>query len=107
MYGVHRDAMQTSATDLESIIYQTMCADLPINKVVKCANGATSKITDLIESVEPSFQADLVLFLKKWLIADFCLQYNFKRVLVATTGHGIAIKLLSQLSKGRGASIAD
>ena len=95
MYDVHREAMQTNATDLESMLYQTICADLPVNKVLLCANGAASKITDLIESVEPSFQADLVLFLKKWLIADFCLQYNFKRVLVATTGHGIAIKLLS------------
>jgi len=101
------EAMQSEATDLESIIYQKISADLPMNKVVQCTNGATSKISDLISSVEPSFQADLVLFLKKWLIADFCMRYNFKRVLVATTGHGIAVKLLSQLSKGRGASIAD
>ena len=107
VYEVHMEAMQSDATDLESIIYQKISADLPMNKVMQCTNGATSKISDLIRSVEPSFQADLVLFLKKWLIADFCIRYNFKRVLVATTGHGIAVKLLSQLSKGRGASIAD
>lgn len=41
------------------------------------------------------------------MIADFCLRYNFKRVLLATSGHSIASKLLGQLAKGRGASIAN
>jgi hypothetical protein len=45
--------------------------------------------------------------MKKWIMSDFAIKYNFKRILVATTGHGIATKLLSSLSKGRGASIAN
>ena len=65
------------------------------------------KIKTLLSCVQPSFQADLILSLKKQVIADFCLRYNFKRVLLATTGHGIASKLLGQLAKGRGASIAN
>lgn len=38
---------------------------------------------------------------------DFCLKYNFKRVCLGTSGHGIASKLLGQLAKGRGATIAN
>jgi hypothetical protein len=41
------------------------------------------------------------------LIVDFCLKYNFKRVLLATSGHSIATKMLGQIAKGRGASIAN
>ena len=59
----------------------------------------------MLGSLEASFAADLCKFLKKWLIADFCLKNNFKRVLLGTTGHQIASQLLGQLAKGRGASI--
>jgi tRNA(Ile)-lysidine synthase TilS/MesJ len=48
-----------------------------------------------------------VWHLKKHLILDFALKYHFKRVVFATTGHGIACKMISQLSKGRGATIAN
>lgn len=65
------------------------------------------KIRSMLSSVEPSFQADLVLSLKKLILTDFCLRFNFKRLILATTGHGIASKLLGQLAKGRGASIAN
>ena len=61
----------------------------------------------MLSSVEPSFQADLVFCLKKLILTDFCLRFNFKRLVLATTGHGIASKLLGQLAKGRGASIAN
>ena len=59
----------------------------------------------LLGSLEASFAADVCLFLKKWLIADFCIRYNFKRVFLGTTGHKIATQLLGQIAKGRGASI--
>ena len=48
-----------------------------------------------------------MLSLKKHLIVDFCLRFNFKRVILATSGHSIASKLLGQLAKGRGATIAN
>lgn len=40
-------------------------------------------------------------------MADFCLRFNFKRVVLGTSGHGIATKMLGQLAKGRGATIAN
>ena len=47
-------------------------------------------LSKLIESLTAPFAADLCFYLKKWIIADFCLTFNFKRVLFATTGHKIA-----------------
>ena len=55
----------------------------------------------------PSFAADLVLFFKKWLIAEFCLKFTFKKVFLAINGHKIATQLLSELAKGRGSSIVN
>lgn len=55
---------------------------------------------------ESNFREDLVLYLKRWLLSEFGLKYNFKKILLGTTGHKLATQLLSQLAKGRGASIA-
>ena len=65
----------------------------------------SSNLQQLLASVEASFAADVCMFLKKWLIADFCLKHNFKKVFMGTTGHKIATQLLGSLAKGRGASI--
>jgi len=54
-----------------------------------------------------AFKADLVIFLKKWLISDFALRFNFKRVFMATTAHKTATQLLAMLAKGRGASLCN
>ena len=62
-------------------------------------------LSDLLNTLTAPFAADLCFYLKKWLISDFCLTYNFKRVLLATTGHKIATQLIGALAKGRGASI--
>ena len=59
----------------------------------------------MLNALEPSFAADLAWYLKRWIISDFCLRYNFKRVLLATTGHKVASLLLGALAKGRGSSI--
>lgn len=40
-------------------------------------------------------------------MVDFCVKYDFKRLVIGTSGHGIACKMLGQLSKGRGATIAN
>ena len=50
----------------------------------------SSNLQQLLASVEASFAADVCMFLKKWLIADFCLKYNFKKVFMGTTGHNLA-----------------
>ena len=34
-----------------------------------------------------NFREDLVFYLKKWLISDFALRHNFKKILFGTTGH--------------------
>ena len=98
------------AQDMEDIKYQQLHIGLPVNGVDECTIDkleVRQKIKTLMSFVQPSFQADLIIFLKRQLIADFCLRFNFKRVLLATTGHGIASKLLSSLAKGRGSSIAN
>lgn len=30
------------------------------------------------------------MYFKKWLIVDFALKYNFKKILFGTTGHKVA-----------------
>ena len=80
---------------------------MPINTYTGVADFEPRRehLAGLISSLDASFAADLCLYLKKWLIADFCLTHNFKRVLLATTGHKIATQLIGALAKGRGASI--
>ena len=80
---------------------------MPINVYSEAADIETRRkhLARLVGSLDASFAADLCFFLKKWLIADFCLTHNFKRVLLATTGHKIATQLIGALAKGRGASI--
>ena len=80
------------ADDLDSEKYKKFHAELQVNQII--ASPGTNHVRELLSAVEPQFQADLVLALKKHLITDFCLRYNFKRVLLATTGHSIACKLI-------------
>ena len=65
-------------------------------------------LKDLLNTLptESNFREDLVLYLKRWLLSDFALKNNFKKILLGTTGHKVAVQLLSQLAKGRGSSIA-
>jgi hypothetical protein len=109
-YEVEQRLVMPVAGDMEDQKYQLLHIDLPLNKTTAVQQDilqVREKIKNLLSCVQPSFQADLILALKKQVIANFCLSYNFKRVLLATTGHGIASKLLGQLAKGRGASIAN
>ena len=67
-----------------------------------------ARLKELIGCIGPAgFKADLVLFLKKWVMSDFALKYNFKRVFMATTAHKTATQLLAFLAKGRGASLCN
>lgn len=56
--------------------------------------------------IESSFREDLIFYVKRLLISDFCLRFNFKKALFGTNSMKVASELLSQLCKGRGASIA-
>ena len=53
-----------------------------------------------------NFREDLVLYFKRWIIVDFALRFNFKKILFGARRHKVATNLLAQLAKGRGASIA-
>mmetsp|Transcript_1876 Transcript_1876/g.2586 ORF Transcript_1876/g.2586 Transcript_1876/m.2586 type:complete len:251 (+) Transcript_1876:463-1215(+) len=68
----------------------------------------TNRFQALIEClpVESSFREDMIFFLKKLIISEFALKYNFKKILLGTTSHKVATHLFSQLCKGRGASVA-
>jgi cytoplasmic tRNA 2-thiolation protein 2 len=65
-------------------------------------------IKKLIEALPTTsnFREDIILYFKRWIIAEFALKYNFKKVLFGTTGHKVATNLLAQLAKGRGSSIS-
>ena len=65
------------------------------------------RLRGLIQSLpaDSSFREDLILYLKRWVIADFALRFNFKKVLLGTSGHKVATQLLAQIAKGRGASV--
>lgn len=50
----------------------------------------TEKLQKLLKTLNSAFAADLVFYLKKWLIADFCMKHSFKKVLLGTSGHQVA-----------------
>ena len=57
--------------------------------------------------IESCFREDIIFCFKKMIIAHFSLKYNFKKALLGTNSHKVAQQLLSQICKGRGASIAN
>lgn len=99
------------AGDLDSDKYKEWHPELPRGKIFgqltpEQNDQAQVKIKGIMACVDPSFQGDLFFFFKRVLLCEFSMCFNIKRVLMATTGQGVATKLLSALSKGRGASIA-
>lgn len=80
------------------------------NKIMQVddVEAKRDKLKQLIESLptHSNFREDLILYLKKWVISAFALKYNFKKILLGTSGHKVATQLLAQLAKGRGASIS-
>ena len=84
--------------------------DSVLNKEVEVYDieGKRKRIIEILECLPTisNFREDLILYFKRWIIVDFALTFNFKKILFGTTGHKVASQLLSQLAKGRGASIA-
>ncbi|CDW91371.1 UNKNOWN [Stylonychia lemnae] len=81
-----------------------------VNKVLEVDDilEKRQKLMTLIESLptHSNFREDLIFYLKRWVISSFGLKYNYKKILLGTSGHKVATQLLSQLAKGRGSSIA-
>lgn len=71
-------------------------------------NDKRERLVKLIEClpIESSFREDLITYLKKIVIAWFCLKYNFKKAMLGNTSQKVAVSLLASICKGRGASIA-
>lgn len=67
-----------------------------------------TRFCSLIETlpIESCFREDLIFYMKRILISEFCLKYNFKKALFGTNSHKVATQLLAQICKGRGASIS-
>jgi tRNA(Ile)-lysidine synthase TilS/MesJ len=53
---------------------------------------------------ESCFREDLVLYFKRMIVSEFSLLFNFKKVLLGTNSHKVAVQLFSQIAKGRGVS---
>ena len=110
VYELARSSKNEPAEDMDAQKFKEPGTTMPLNATVELSEPArmaeySEKLQSLVGSLEASFAADVCLFLKKWLIADFCLTHNFKRVFMATTGHKIATQLLGNMAKGRGASV--
>ena len=109
VFDIKQDMLNDTASqeELDSVVYKTLHQDLLINGCIEVGDleAHRAQLQKLVGSLDASFAADLCFFLKKQLIAIFCLDYNFKRVLLATTGHSVATQLIGALAKGRGASI--
>ena len=75
-----------------------------INQVFKSSEENRSKLVELIKypSGLCSNKEDFVFYLKKWVLLDFSLKFNFKKLLLGWSGISITAKVLSEISKGRG-----
>lgn len=81
-----------------------------LNKELMCINQEDSlaKIHELLDLLPKTgtFKEELASNLKKWLILDFSSRYNFKKILLGIAAHAISTKMMSQLARGRGASVS-
>jgi hypothetical protein len=81
-----------------------------MDKEVECLKieESSDKLEKLIELLPTtmSFREELIFYLKKWIILNFALKYNFKKVLLGIAGHQISTRMISELARGRGASIS-
>ena len=75
---------------------------------VEDREGKRKRMEQLMQClpVESCFREDLILFFKKLIMADFALNFNFKKLLLGTTSHKVATQLFAQICKGRGASVS-
>ena len=75
-----------------------------VNQVFESSEENKEKLIELIKypSGLCSNKEDFVFYLKKWVLLDFALKYNFKKLLLGCSGLSITAKVLSEISKGRG-----
>jgi hypothetical protein len=98
VFDVELDTRNKPADDLESEAYMTSGSGLdPMPHVLPTDDFDQKKerLISLLGSLEASFAADLCMFLKKWIMADFCLKQKFKKVFLGTSGHMMSSSLLA------------
>lgn len=78
-----------------------------VNHVYESTEENRQKLTELLKypSELCSNREDLVFFLKKWLLIDFALKFNFKKLLLGCTALSVTSKVMSEIAKGRGLSL--
>lgn len=78
---------------MPSIGEEVACKVLEVSDI----EGKRQRLKDLMECLPTisNFREDLILYFKRWIIVDFALRYNFKKVLFGTTGHKVATQLLA------------
>jgi len=78
---------------MESATFKTLHPELPVNQHIQIADfeQKQGKLKALLETIgHAGFRADLIFMLKRWIFADFCLNYNFKRIFLGITAHKTA-----------------
>ena len=98
VYDINLDTENVIVDDLESDKYKNSGSQLtPFPHEIEVVElvDKTQKLQKLLQTLDSGFAADLVYYLKKWIIADFCLKHDFKRVFLGTSGHKVASQLLS------------
>ena len=69
------------------------------NKFIATENGEEKRhrIQKMMECLPTisNFREDLIMYFKRWIIVNFAIKYNFKKILFGTTGHKVATQLLA------------
>lgn len=52
-----------------------------------------------------SNKEDLMFFMKKWVLLDFALKYEFKKLLLGCSSLSVTSKTMSEIGKGRGLTL--
>ena len=93
VFDIDLDLVNGPPGDLDADIYKFAGSQLdPKPHVIPVPDFAlkSDRLIKLLSTLDAGFAADLCFFLKKWLIADFCLKHSFKRVLLGTSGHKVS-----------------
>lgn len=89
VFEIGRDSRNEAPEDMDHVKFKRVNVEAPKLELDSPdrLDEYRNRLQTLLGSLEASFAADIAKFLKKWLIADFCIKNNFKRVLFGTSGH--------------------
>jgi len=81
----------------DELVHAVQSADLSSMVEVADIEAKRQRIRELFKCLPTTsnFREDLVLYFKRWIIVNFALRYNFKKILFGATGHKVATNLLA------------